>query len=100
MILKIDEDKLPIKYILGVHESLQGYPDGFDILYEKIKTHVGQENKWNFTRHAVIRYLIKEGTDETKIDNSLQQLIDDGWIRTINETPGKESFKILKNPFE
>ena len=99
MILKLNEDKLPIKYILGIHESLPEYPDGFDILYEKIRRHAGEEKKWNFTKHACMKYFLKDA-DENKVDEALQQVIDEGWIRTINETKGKESFKIIKNPFE
>ena len=41
-----------------------------------------------------------KNADEEKVDNALKELIEDGWIRTINETEGKESYKILKNPFE
>ena len=99
MILQIDEDKLPIKYILGIHESLPEYPTGFDILYEKIRRHVGEENRGNFTKHASVKYHLKE-VDETKVDLALEELIKDGWIRTINKTEGKESYKILKNPFQ
>tara|TARA_Y100000385_G_scaffold289325_1_gene358421 strand:- start:6993 stop:7292 length:300 start_codon:yes stop_codon:yes gene_type:complete len=99
MILKLDENKVPIKYILGIHESLPDYPTGMDILYEKIRRHVGEEKKWNFTKHSVMRYMLKNA-DEDRVDDVLKELIEDGYIRTINETKGKESFKILKNPFE
>ena len=98
MILQIDEDKLPIKYILGIHESLPEYPTGMDILYEKIRRHVGEDSRGNFTKHASMKYHLKE-VDETKVDLALEELVKDGWIRTINETEGKEYYKILKNPF-
>ena len=98
MILQIDENKLPIKYVLGIQEHLTEYPTGFDILYEKIRRHIG-EDKWNFTKHASMKYHLKNA-DEKKVDEALKELIEDGWIRTINETEGKESYKILKNPFE
>ena len=52
MSLQLNEDKLPIKYILGIHETLPEYPDGFDILYEKIRRHIGDTNH-NFTKHFV-----------------------------------------------
>ena len=99
MILKLDENKLPIKYILGIHESLPDSPTGMDILYEKVRRHVGEEKKWNFTKHSVMRYMLKNA-NEDRVDEVLKELIKDGWIRTINETKGKESFKILINPFE
>ena len=99
MILQIDEDKLPIKYILGIHESLPEYPTGFDILYAPDRRHIGEDSRGNFTKHASMKYHLKNA-DESKVDASLKELIEDGWIRTINETEGKESYKILINPFE
>ena len=98
MILKINEDKLPIKYILGIHESLPEYPTGFDILYEKIKRHIG-ETKPNFTKHASMTYHLKNA-DPERVDKALNELISEGFIEPINETKGKESYKILTNPFE
>ena len=32
-LFKIDEDKLPIKYVLGIQEELENFPDAFDIIY-------------------------------------------------------------------
>ena len=66
MIIQLNEDKLPIKYILGIHEQLPSYPDGFDILYEKVRRHVG-EKKPNLLRRFE-RFIKKE------IDESLQVL--------------------------
>ena len=99
MIIKLDENKLPIKYILGIHELLSEYPTGMDILYEKIRRSVGEEKKWNFTKHSVMKYLLKNA-NEDDVDRVLKELIEEGYIRTINETKGKESFKILIIPFE
>tara|TARA_A100001037_G_scaffold306579_1_gene352899 strand:- start:8864 stop:9157 length:294 start_codon:yes stop_codon:yes gene_type:complete len=96
--LKIDENKLPIKYILGIHTELATYPDGLDILYEKIKRHIGDKN-YNFTKHATMKYHLKNA-DPKKVDEALEQLIKDGFIVQKNETEGKESYTIINNPFE
>ena len=96
--LVLNEDKLPIKYILGIYTELPTYPDGFDILYEKIKRHIGDKNH-SFTKHASMKYHLKDA-DPKKVDEALEQLIKDGYIVPKNETEGKESYTIIKNPFE
>ena len=96
--LTLNEDKLPIKYILGIYDKLPTYPDGFDILYEKIKRHIGDKNH-SFTKHATMTYHLKNA-DLEMVNAALKQLIDDGYIVPKNETEGKESYTIINNPFE
>lgn len=98
MSLQINEDKLPIKYILGIHDTLPSYPDGFDILYEKIRRHIGDTNH-NFTKHASMKYHLKNA-DPERVDIALAELVKEGYIEPVNETKGKESYKIINNPFE
>ena len=35
--MKINEDRVPIKYVLGIEKDLPGYPDAFDIIYNEVK---------------------------------------------------------------
>jgi hypothetical protein len=34
--MRINEDKLPIKYILGIESTLDGYPTGLDVLHHEV----------------------------------------------------------------
>ena len=41
--------KVKLKYILGIHKDLPGYPTGEDILYYIIKRHYEKESDNNIT---------------------------------------------------
>lgn len=96
---QINEDKLPIKYILGIQEELENFPDAFDIMYIFITRAVRQPDrqKETFTKHALTAYFAK-GNDEN-IEKGLCRAIELGLIEQTCETEGKESYKILINPF-
>lgn len=96
---KINEDMLPIKYILGVQEELETFPDALDILHIFITRAVRQPDrqKANFTKHALTKYFAK-GRDEN-IASGLKKAIQLGLILETNSTEGKEAYKIITNPF-
>ena len=96
---KINEDKLPIKYVLGIQEELETFPDAFDILHIFITRAVRQPDrqKETFTKHALMAYHAK-GHDDN-IEKGLQHAIELGLIEQTCETEGKEAYKILINPF-
>ena len=96
---QINEDKLPIKYVLGIQEELENFPDAFDILHIFIMRAVRQpgRQKESFTKHALTAYHAK-GHD-ANIEKGLQHAIELGLIEQTCETEGKESYKILINPF-
>ena len=97
---KINKDKLPIKYILGIQKELDVYPDAYDILYIFINENIKRPSKHgkNFTKHALLTY----HCEESQYDNAeegIKRAIQLDLIKPINETKGKESYKILINPF-
>lgn len=96
---KIDEDKLPIKYILGIQEELESFPDAFDILHIFITRAVRQPDrqKASFTKHALNKYFAK-GKNEN-VELGLTEAIGMGLIEQTNMAEGKEAYKILINPF-
>tara|TARA_R110002074_G_scaffold336748_2_gene507236 strand:+ start:3031 stop:3342 length:312 start_codon:yes stop_codon:yes gene_type:complete len=96
---KIDEDKLPIKYILGIQEELESFPDAFDIVHIFIARAVRQPDrqKASFTKHALNKYFAK-GKDEN-VDSGLVEAIGMGLIEQTSSAEGKEAYKILINPF-
>ena len=96
---RIDEDKLPIKYVLGIQTQLDAFPDAFDIMYIFIKENIKRPSKGgkNFTKHALLKYF-SEGNHENA-EEGLKRAVQLGLIEPINETEGKESYRILINPF-
>ena len=96
---KIDDNKLPIRYILGIQENSEDFPNALDILYIFISRAVHQPDrqKHTFTRNALTDYQAK-GRD-TQIDLGISEGIEKGYFEQVNETIGKESYKILINPF-
>ena len=96
---KIDENRLPIRYILGIQENSEDFPNALDILYIFISRAVHQPDrqKETFTRNALTDYQAK-GRD-TQIDSGISKGIEKGYFEPVNETIGKESYRILINPF-
>jgi hypothetical protein len=96
----LNEDKLPIKYILGIQEELENFPDPFDIIHiyvvESLKRPDRPRN--NFTKHSLLNY-----HSCGKIENAekgLEKAIQLGLIEQTNFEKGKESYRILINPFQ
>jgi hypothetical protein len=101
MILTINEDKLPIKYILGIEKDLDSYPDPTDVLHHVINLAYKNPERYkgSFTKHAAKTYWFKE-TSEELLTESINKLMEHGYILETNNTPGKEAYKIIINPFE
>ena len=98
--MQINQDKLPIKYILGIEKDLPDYPSAFDILLAEIKlcVRMPDRHKGNFTLHALKTYRFPE-TSEDHLLNSIEDLIKLDLVEVANTTEGKESWKIKENPF-
>jgi len=101
MLITINEDQIPVKFILGIEKDLEGYPDPFDILYFYVNLAYRQPDRYkgSFTRHAMVTYHFKE-SDHTIMDASLNKLVEEGYIEQTKDEPGKEAYKIIINPFE
>ena len=99
--MQINEDKLPIKYVLGIEKDLPDYPTSFDILLAEIKlcVRMPDRHKGNITLHALKTYRFPETTEEHLLE-SISELIDLDLVEPLNTTHGKESWTIKTNPFE
>lgn len=99
--MRINEDRLPIKYILGIESTLEGYPNGLDILHHEVGLcqRYPDRYKGNFTLHAVNKYHFPD-TDKEHLRASIQELLKEGLVEVTNSEEGKEAYKILINPFE
>jgi hypothetical protein len=96
---KILEDKLPIKYILGIQDKLEAFPDAFDILYIFINEAVRRPDrqKETFTKHALMKYHSK-GNHENA-EEGLKRGIQLGLLEQIKFEKGKETYEIKINPY-
>lgn len=96
---RIDKDKLPIKYILGIYKELDAFPDAFDTLYIFIDENIRRTNRdeIKFTKHALVKYH-SDGNHEN-VEEGLKRAIQLGLIEYTDETKGKEAYRILINPF-
>jgi hypothetical protein len=99
--MKINEDRLPIKYILGIEKELPGFPGSFDILYNEVKMCVKSPDRYkgSFTLHALKTYRFPE-TEEQHLIEGLDELIKLGLIEQTNDEEGKQAYRILVNPFQ
>ena len=99
--MKLNKDKLPIKYILGIEKDLPDYPTALDVLQAEVKlcNRNPDRYKGSFTYHALKTYRFPD-SDHDKILESALELVNLGLVEQTNKEPGKESFKILINPFE
>lgn len=99
--MRIDVDKLPIKYILGIENSLDGYPTSLDVLYHEVSLCVKSpdRNKGTFTLHALNKYHFPDTTRE-HLKRSVDELVIEGLVEQTNSEEGKEAYRILVNPFE
>lgn len=101
MILTINEDKLPIKYILGIEKDLESYPDPLDVLHHVVNLAYRNPDRYKgtFTKHAAKTYWFKD-VNEDQLSESINKLTQMGYIIETNNTPGKEAYKVIINPFE
>ena len=99
--MKLNKDKLPIKYILGIEKDLPDYPTALDVLQAEVKlcNRNPDRYKGSFTYHALKTYRFPESDHERILESALE-LVNLGLVEQTNKEPGKEAFKILINPFE
>ena len=99
--MKLNKDKLPIKYILGIEKDLPDYPTALDVLQAEVKlcNRNPDRYKGSFTYHALKTYRFPD-SDHDKILESALELVNLGLVEQTNKEPAKEAFKILINPFE
>jgi hypothetical protein len=98
--LEIVEDKLPIKYVLGIEKEFEAYPDAFDIVYIYAQRAKRNPDRYKdtFTKFALFKYEAA-GCPEENIEAGLARAIELGLIECTCETEGKEAYKIILNPF-
>jgi hypothetical protein len=96
---RIDEDCIPIKYILNIHQELPSYPDHIDVLWVIINEAIKRPDrqKDTFGQLGFFNYHSNNNIENAKA--AINKLIELGWIEPAKTKPGHESYKILHNPF-
>lgn len=95
----LNTGKIKLKYILGMHKDMPGYPTGEDILYFIIKRHYEKDgsDEITFTDNFAIKKLGQEHTDT--IVESLNGLVHDGYVSIVRETKDSTTYKVLINNY-
>lgn len=96
---RIDNDCVPIKYILGIQEELSTYPDHIDVLWVIINEAVKRPDrqKDTFGQLGFFNYHSNGNVENAKA--SISKLLEMGWIEPAKTKQGHESYRILHNPF-
>jgi hypothetical protein len=91
--------KIKLKYILGMHKDMPGYPTGEDVLYFIIKRHYEKEGTGDitFTDNFVIKKLGQEHLDT--IIESVNGLVHDGYVSILRETKDSTTYRVIKNEY-
>lgn len=87
--IKLDRDKIQVRYITGINKCLPDYPTPLDVLYESCKESP-DENLFSIAKMEN-RY----GIDEEKIKKITDILLNLEYVEKI-----KDRYKIIKTPWD
>lgn len=99
-LFKIDEDKLPIKYVLGIQEELENFPDAFDIVHIYVVENINRPNRpqYGFSKASLLKYHANDNIEN--VEKGIEQAINLGLIEQTKFEEGKEAYTIKINPFQ
>jgi hypothetical protein len=90
--------KLKVKYVLGNHTTLPGYPDAEDVIFELIRDYCGKVAKEiKFTNVSLQK---KYNLTEEHTAKVLNRLVADKIIGEVNSTSAYTTYEVLINPYE
>ena len=90
--------RLKVKYVLGNHSSIPGYPDAEDIIFELIRDYCGKVAKdIKFTNVSLQK---KYELTEDKTSAIIERLVADGILTEINSNSAYKTYEVIVNPYE
>lgn len=90
--------KLKVKYVLGNHTALSGYPDPEDVIFELIRDYCGKVAKEiKFTNVSLQK---KYSLTEEQTSTIIARLVADKILGEVNSTSAYVTYEVLKNPYE
>jgi len=98
--LKIDYNKLKLKYIFGNYKDIDSYPTTEDAIYSVIIWMISNNKKdedFSFSDKHFQKIL--EVEDNDKISLLLNECVKLGYLEHLKDTNIKSVYKLVKNPF-
>ena len=87
--IKLDVDKVQVRYITGINKCLPGYPTPLDVLYESCRESA------DTNLFSDVKMENKYGLDEDGINTIIESLTNLGYIKKNNTR-----YKIIKTPWD
>lgn len=93
----INTSKLKVKYVLGNHSTMSGYPDAEDIIFELIRDYCGKVAKEiKFTNVSLQK---KYELTEEKTSAIIERLVADGILEEVNFNSAYTTYEVIINPY-
>jgi hypothetical protein len=94
----INTSKLKVKYVLGNHSAIPGYPDAEDVIFELIRDYCGKVAKEiKFTNVSLQK---KYELTKEKTSAIIQRLVADGILVESNSNSAYTTYEVIVNPYE
>ena len=87
--VKLDKDKVEVRYITGINKCLPGYPTPLDVLYESCVESADS----NLFSEAKMEN--KYGLDEDGVSKIIESLVSQEYVKKNNTR-----YKIIKTPWD
>jgi len=94
----LNTPKLKVKYVLGNHAMVPGYPDAEDIIFELIRDYCGKVAKdIKFTNVSLQK---KYSLTEDKTSAIIEKLMADGILEVSLQNSAYTTYEVIRNPYE
>jgi len=94
----LNTSKLKVKYVLGNHSSVPGYPDAEDIIFELIRDYCGKVAKEiKFTNVSLQK---KYSLTEERASAIIEKLMADGILKVSLQNSAYTTYEVIHNPYE
>ena len=94
----LNTSKLKVKYVLGNHSSVPGYPDAEDIIFELIRDYCGKVAKEiKFTNVSLQK---KYSLTEERTSAIIEKLMADGILKVSLQNSAYTTYEVIRNPYE
>lgn len=94
----LNTSRLKVKYVLGNHSSVPGYPDAEDIIFELIRDYCGKVAKEiKFTNVSLQK---KYSLTDEKTSAIIEKLMADGILKVSLQNSAYITYEVIHNPYE
>jgi hypothetical protein len=93
----INTEKLKVKYVLGNHTVIPGYPDAEDVLFELIRDYCGKvATDIKFTNVSLQK---KYELTEERTLAIIEKLLADGILSEVYSNSAYKTYEVVVNPY-